>query len=377
MRRIDTTISTHGGLLGADSSGSSGALAADGGEGHLMKTRYCASPARPRKGQTRIYEQVAGSRNSFYSVPLFLEWDYREVAELVRRGTKIGKGATCAVYKTNMPCGSTVAIKVVDNSLDVSAEVQALSNYRHPSIVTFMGYARGKHKQYLVFEHLPNKDVAHALYSSVIKSIRSSWMRRARIAADLAGALAFLHSRRPRVFHRDVKSGNLLVDEFGRAKLGDFGLAVIAHASRVTVSRSEGTPGYADPNYMTSHNVDDRTDVFSLGVVLVELLTGQCPAVYARKLGDHRSAYVIRYFADVIDLSDPCSLLPYADTRCLWPALLPLEWSQLALKYYTLPRTHSRELNPTHTHKPSPPAQSSRTRAAAACLQNRNRDPRP
>ncbi|XP_019157298.1 PREDICTED: wall-associated receptor kinase-like 8 [Ipomoea nil] len=119
-----------------------------------------------------------------------------------------------------------------------------------------------------------------------------SWIRRLRIASEVATTLAFLHSHAPKpIIHRDVKSANILLNEEGRAKVSYFGLSKsmeIDQPSHLT-SRIRGTYGYIDPEYINTNRLIDKSDVYAFGVVLMELLTGQKPI----------SSSILKYFWQV------------------------------------------------------------------------------
>lgn len=159
------------------------------------------------------------------------------------------------------------------------------------------------------------------------------WENRLDVAIDVAKAVTFLHSQTPMVFHRDIKAANVLLDRFGQAKLADFGLTTQAtrdDPKRVRVKRAEGTPGYADPLYTHNLTVTYETEVFSFGMLLLELLAGQPPASY-QKIADHKQQ--LTYFLDHIDVRDPHSVLPYLDNRCHnWQPILALELISIAFE---------------------------------------------
>lgn len=159
------------------------------------------------------------------------------------------------------------------------------------------------------------------------------WRTRLSAALDAAQGLSYLHSMVPKVFHRDIKTANILLDARGVAKLSDFGLAAYAprsNPSKLTVKKAEGTPGYADPKYMESLEVTEATEMYSFGMVLLELLTSRSPAVYtSSREGGHRT---LRYFLDLIDPNDPLSVLPYVDRGCGWPSEIEYKLSCLALR---------------------------------------------
>ena len=250
---------------------------------------------------------------------------------------KLGEGASGVVFRGRLRCGSEVAIKAVlekqGGSLD--GEIRTQSLYRHPHIVSLLGFGaavikagevgqpgvrnlcRAMHLEpsdlpvqarFLVFELVPGGDLSAALRTP----LKFQWKNRLQAAIDICKALAFLHNRSPKVFHRDIKTANLLLTAEGRCKLTDFGLACEATLEgSVSVCKAEGTAGYADPQYVRMHVVSEATEVYSLGMLLLELLTGRPPAVY------HESK--LAYFLDELIPGEWSSVLPHVQGEALWP----------------------------------------------------------
>jgi serine/threonine protein kinase len=160
-------------------------------------------------------------------------------------------------------------------ALDEQAEVIFLGQLSHPNLVKLVGYCcEGEHRV-LVYEYASLGSVESHLFSRTTPPL--PWSARMRIALGAARGLAFLHEAQPPVIYRDFKTSNILLDEGFTAKLSDFGLAKagpVGDSSHVS-TRVMGTYGYAAPEYMMTGHLTAMSDVYTYGVVLLELLTGR------------------------------------------------------------------------------------------------------
>ncbi|CAA0829728.1 Protein kinase superfamily protein [Striga hermonthica] len=161
-------------------------------------------------------------------------------------------------------------------------EVNVVCGLDHPNLVKLIGYCaeddeRGT-QRLLVYEYMPNGSVADHLSSKSMFTL--SWPTRLRIALDTARGLTYLHEEMGfQIIFRDFKSSNILLDEHWNAKLSDFGLARLGPSEGMTHVSTEvaGTMGYAAPEYVRTGHLTSKSDVYSYGVFLFELITGRRP----------------------------------------------------------------------------------------------------
>uniref|UniRef100_K3Z4P9 non-specific serine/threonine protein kinase n=1 Tax=Setaria italica TaxID=4555 RepID=K3Z4P9_SETIT len=201
----------------------------------------------------------------------------------------LGEGGFGSVYKGRLPDGTYVAIKRLKDGggqgeREFQAEVEIISRVHHRHLVSLVGYCISNDQRLLVYDFVPNNTLHYHLHGMPVLK----WSTRIKIAAGAARGIAYLHEDcHPRIIHRDIKSSNILLDNNFEAKVADFGLARLAlDAVTHVTTRVMGTFGYMAPEYASSGKLTERSDVFSFGVVLLELITGRKPVDASRPLGD-------------------------------------------------------------------------------------------
>ncbi|KAG0556380.1 hypothetical protein M758_11G047800 [Ceratodon purpureus] len=198
----------------------------------------------------------------------------------------IGVGGFAKVYKATLPDSRVVAVKKLvgrtkQSDREFRAEIETVGNCRHPNLVRLLGYCRTKDGKLLVYEYFENGSLNKFMRRNPgCKETHLDWDTRLKIALGAAEGLAYLHRRDPRIIHRDVKASNILLDKNFEAKVSDFGLARLIDPSKTHVTTFiAGTKAYIAPEYQRSLRLTVKCDVYSYGIVLLELLTGKDPSM--------------------------------------------------------------------------------------------------
>uniref|UniRef100_A0A7N0T5Q6 non-specific serine/threonine protein kinase n=1 Tax=Kalanchoe fedtschenkoi TaxID=63787 RepID=A0A7N0T5Q6_KALFE len=190
----------------------------------------------------------------------------------------IGNGGFGATYRAEIAPGLVVAVKRLSvgrfhGVQQFHAEIKTLERVRHPNLVTLIGYHASETEMFLIYNYLPGGNLAKFIQERGEKA--TDWKILHKIALDIAQALAYLHDQCvPRVLHRDVKPSNILLDNDFNAYLSDFGLSRLLGTSETHATTGvAGTFGYLAPEYAMTCRVSDKADVYSYGIVLLELLS--------------------------------------------------------------------------------------------------------
>ncbi|CAI9758770.1 unnamed protein product [Fraxinus pennsylvanica] len=248
---------------------------------------YCIKRhTRSLKSQTsakRLLCEATG-RTSFPFYP------YKEIEKATNsfsENQRLGTGAYGTVYAGKLYNDEWVAIKKIrhrdrDSIEQVMNEIKLLSSVSHPNLVRLLGCCIDNDEQILVYEYMPNGTLSQHLQRE--RGSVLPWTVRLTIANETAHAIAHLHSAMdPPIYHRDIKSSNILLDYNFNSKVADFGLSRFGMTDDSHISTApQGTPGYVDPQYHQNFHLSDKSDVYSFGVVLVEIITAKKAVDFSR-----------------------------------------------------------------------------------------------
>ena len=216
-----------------------------------------------------------------------IKFSYKELEEATDGfNSLVGKGASASVFKGILSDGTSVAVKRIDaeerGEKEFRSEVAAIAGVHHVNLVRLLGYCNAPSApRYLVYEYVSNGSLDCWIFPRKKTQRRLGgclpWNLRYRVAIDVAKGLAYLHHDcRSRILHLDVKPENILLDENYRALVSDFGISkLIGKDESQVVSTIRGTRGYLAPEWLLEQGVSDKTDIYSYGMVLFEIIGGR------------------------------------------------------------------------------------------------------
>ncbi|MCO5556160.1 hypothetical protein L7F22_009704 [Adiantum nelumboides] len=249
---------------------------------------------------------------------LFTAHELKEATENYADHMKLGMGGFGTVYKGVLSDGRLVAIKKANRAEGGNEqflnELQILMHINHRNIVRLLGCCMETAMPLLVYEYVSHGNVRENL--DECGNGVMGWEQRLKVARQTAEALAYLHAAAfPPILHRDVKSANVLLDDNLDAKVADFGVSRLVPDGMQHVSTAvQGTIGYLDPEYFQTLQLTDKSDVYSLGVMLVELISGLKPV--DSRTREPRFTNLALLFINHMqeargeDLIDPCLVEP-------------------------------------------------------------------
>ncbi|PRQ45532.1 putative protein kinase RLK-Pelle-LRR-IX family [Rosa chinensis] len=197
----------------------------------------------------------------------------------------LGRGGFGTVYKGELHDGTKIAVKRMEAGViagkglaEFKSEIAVLTKVRHRHLVALLGYCLDGNERLLVYEYMPQGTLSRFIFNWPEEGLKPlEWTKRLTIALDVARGVEYLHGLAHQSFiHRDLKPSNILLGDDMRAKVADFGLVRLAPEGKGSIeTRIAGTFGYLAPEYAVTGRVTTKVDVFSFGVILMELITGR------------------------------------------------------------------------------------------------------
>ncbi|WCJ20318.1 cysteine-rich RLK (RECEPTOR-like protein kinase) 25 [Euphorbia peplus] len=248
---------------------------------------------------------------------------------------KLGQGGFGAVYKGLLPNRQEIAVKKLSvgslqGSREFKNEVLLLAKLQHRNLVRLIGFCLEGEEKILVYEYVPNKSLDFFLFDEE-KRGQLYWSRRYKIVGGIARGILYLHEdSRLRIIHRDLKASNILLDSDMNAKISDFGMArmFVVDQTQGNTSRIVGTYGYMSPEYAMHGQFSVKSDMYSFGVLVLEIICGKKnSSLYQIDGAYNLVSYVWRHWREgtQVEVLDPILAYSYSRNevlRCIQIGLL-------------------------------------------------------
>ncbi|XP_047316276.1 cysteine-rich receptor-like protein kinase 10 isoform X2 [Impatiens glandulifera] len=250
----------------------------------LFIAGICFMKRRSKKKYQPVREDITISTGTDITADS-LQFDFATIQAATDNfsdSNKLGEGGFGSVYKGILSNGNVVAVKRLSKSsgqgvVEFKNEAMLVAKLQHRNLVRMLGYCLEGEEKILVYEYVPNRSMDYFLFDSKRKE-ELDWSKRYKIIGGIARGLVYLHEdSQLRIIHRDLKASNILLDKNMNAKISDFGMARIFGGDQTqgNTSRVVGTFGYMSPEYVLHGHFSVKSDVFSFGVMLLEIISGK------------------------------------------------------------------------------------------------------
>ncbi|XP_057986381.1 cysteine-rich receptor-like protein kinase 15 [Hevea brasiliensis] len=255
----------------------------------LLKRRKVKGNSKNGKDLPELLQDLAsprmteeGNLPNSAELPVMDLTTIREATDNFSDSNKLGRGGFGTVYKGVLADGKEIAVKRLSKKscqglVELKNEIILIAKLQHRNLVRLLGCSIEGEEKLLIYEFMPNKSLDFFLFDSS-KGVQLDWQRRLSIINGIARGLLYLHEdSRLRVIHRDLKAGNILLDHEMNPKISDFGMARIfgRKQSEANTDRVVGTFGYIAPEYAMQGLLSVKSDIFSFGVLLLEIISGK------------------------------------------------------------------------------------------------------
>ncbi|XP_059635954.1 uncharacterized protein LOC132278157 [Cornus florida] len=302
----------------------------------LFSTGFLCIKKKARERCNAIQEELTVGKDLITTQSL--QYDLRTIEAATNNfcnDNKIGEGGFGAVYKGTLPNGQDIAVKRLSKSSsqgeeEFKNEVILVAKLQHRNLVRLVGFCLKSQEKLLIYEFVPNKSLDYFLFDSE-KGKQLDWSRRYKIIGGIARGILYLHEdSQLKVIHRDLKASNVLLDGDMNPKVSDFGMARIFCSDQTegSTSRIVGTFGYMSPEYAMQGQFSVKSDVFSFGVSILEIITGKKNSSFYQSYGPGGLlSYAWKHWRDgtPLEIMDPILRDSYSMDeiiRCIYIGLL-------------------------------------------------------
>ncbi|XP_060965750.1 G-type lectin S-receptor-like serine/threonine-protein kinase At4g27290 [Cannabis sativa] len=241
---------------------------------YICRRRYINAP--------NIFYERNESQNDEMELPLFYINTIRTATNNFSDDNKLGQGGFGPVYKGTLEGGTEIAVKSLSMNSgqgvnEFKNEIELIAKLQHRNLVKIFGYCTHREMKLLIYEYMSNKSLDYFIFDES-RSILLEWPKRFQIICGIAKGILYLHhDSRLRIVHRDLKASNVLLDDDMNPKISDFGLARTFGGDQIegNTHRVVGTYGYMAPEYASDGIFSIKSDVFSFGILILEIVSGR------------------------------------------------------------------------------------------------------